>query len=184
MRRTLSKLLPILIGLAGLGGTARAEPPIFAIMGVRLYMSAEDVLTALYAQGVKPDAVTETVHPCALHAAVTCTTLIEAPLPDGVLEIRFTDAPPGFNDGREAAMAVSYTLERNPPHGDAVRLSAEERFGLLHEATNGVWCAPPAAPDCPPDRPRMSVTNRADGRVVLALTDLGLGARLGVVPLR
>lgn len=177
--RRLSSLLPLaVLALLVSGRAAHAEPARFAIMGVRLYMTAEDVLTSLYAQGVKPDAVRETVHPCALHAAVACTTRIVAPLPDGTLDVAFTDSPPGFNEGREAAIAVSYHLNRGLPDLGTVRLSAEERFGALDSGAEGTWCARPAGGPCPADQPRMTVTKDASGTATLAISDLGLTARL------
>lgn len=178
MRRFLPLLGLILMGVSAVPRLAAAQPARFSIMGIRLYMSAEEVLTTLYAQGVSPDLVQEQVHSCALHAAVACTVRITAPLRDGQLDVRLTDAPPGFNDGREAVMAVRYTIADAHPARAAVRLSAEERFGSLHDGPNGVWCAPAAGAGCPADHPRMSLEAAPDGAEVLSLTDLGLPARL------
>lgn len=154
------------------------EPSRFEIMGVRLYTSAQDVLTLLYAEGVKPEAIAETVHPCALHAAEACTTRIVAPLPDGTLDVRFTDAPPSFNEGREAAIDVSYALDRDRPSPNSVRHSAEDHFGTLADAEEGTWCIPSGTPGCAADAPLMRVARQADGSVVLSLSDLGLPTRL------
>jgi hypothetical protein len=170
-------------GLAASGMSASpargAEPSRFAVMGVRLYMSAQEVLTSLYAQGVREDAVTEHVHPCTLHASAACTDTITAKLPDGPLTVRFTDAPPGFNDGREAAFGITYTLMRRGPGSvQEVRASAEERFGPLADEAHSAWCARVAAEGCAADQPRMSFEQSADGRSVLALTDAALPARL------
>ncbi len=156
-----------------------AEPAHFAVMGVRLYQSAQEVLTALYAQGVREDAVTEHVHPCALHAAAACTDSITARLPDGPITIRFVDAPPGFNDGREAAYSISYRLLRGPKDSAAVRDVAEERFGRLSDSADGAWCAPTAAA-CPEDRPRMAFHHGDNSADELMLTDLGLPGRLAL----
>lgn len=105
-----------------------AEPAHFAVMGVRLYMSAQEVLAALYAQGVREDGVHEHIHPCALHAAAACTDSITARLPDGPITVRFADAPPGFNEGREAAFSVVYRLTRGPPTCATWPRSGSARF--------------------------------------------------------
>lgn len=178
-------VLAIVMAAAGLVSprpALAAEPAHFAVMGVRLYMSAQEVLAALYAQGVREDGVREHVHPCALHAAAACTDSITARLPDGPIMVRFADAPPGFNEGREAAFSVVYQLTRGPSEATDVRNVAEERFGPLSDAADGAWCAPGAttaagAAACPEDRPRMSYRHGAHGGE-LALTDLGLEARL------
>ena len=156
-----------------------AEPAHFAVMGVRLYMSAQEVLAALYAQGVREDGVKEHVHPCALHAAAACTDSISARLPDGPITIRFTDAPAGFNEGREAAFSIAYRLTRGPRDSAEVRDVAEQRFGALSDAADGAWCAGTATV-CPADRPRMAFGHDAGGAGELALTDLGLPARLAL----
>lgn len=158
--------------------TAAAEPTHFAVMGVRLYMSAQEVLTALYAQGVREDGVSEHVHPCALHAAEACTDSITARLADGPITIRFVDALPGFNDGREAAFSIAYHPNGGPSGADAVRDVAEERFGPLSDSVDGAWCAVGStAATCPEDRPRMTFRRDAKGTSELALTDLGLSSR-------
>lgn len=159
-----------------------AEPAHFAVMGVRLYMSAQEVLAALYAQGVRESGISEHVHPCALHAAAACTDSITARLADGPITIRFADAPPGFNDGREAAFSIVYRLAHATANATDMRDVAEERFGRLSDAADGAWCAPGAstaagAPACPEDRPRMSYRSGHSGSE-LALTDFGLQARL------
>ncbi len=154
-----------------------ADPAHFAVMGVRLYMSAQEVLAALYAQGVREDGVSEHVHPCALHASAACTDSISARLPDGPITIRFTDVPAGFNEGREAAVSVAYRLTSTPSTTAEMRAVAEQRFGPLSVATDGAWCAG-AATTCPEDRPRMAFRRGATGAGELALTDLGLPARL------
>jgi hypothetical protein len=151
-----------------------AEPAHFAIMGVHLYQSAQEVLTVLYAQGVREDAVSEHVHPCALHAAAACTDSIVARLPDGPITIRFADAPAGFNAGREAAFSITYRLLRGPRDAAAVRSVAEERFGRL---SDGAWCAPTTAA-CSEDLPRMAFRQAADEANELTLTDFGLPHRL------
>ncbi|HEY5088529.1 MAG TPA: hypothetical protein VIK30_01090 [Polyangia bacterium] len=163
-----------------------AEPAHFAVMGVRLYMSAQEVLTALYAQGVREDGVNERVHPCARHAASACTEAIMARLPDGPITIRFTDAPPGFNDGREAAFSVAYQPNGGASRADAVRSVAEERFGPLSDAGDGAWCAKVASGACPEDGPRMTFRRSRAGVAELALTDLGLASRLsaGAAPIQ
>jgi hypothetical protein len=150
-----------------------AEPAHFAVMGVRLYQSAQDVLTVLYAQGVREDAVSEHVHPCALHGAVACTDTITARLADGPITIRFVDVPAGFNEGREAVFSISYRLLRGPRSSEAVRTVAEERFGRLSDPADGAWCAPAGAA-CPTNRPRMAFRHGGDGADELTLTDLGL----------
>jgi hypothetical protein len=170
------------VGMFSPRPAAAAEPAHFAVMGVRLYMSAQEVLAALYAQGVREDGISEHVHPCALHAAAACTDSITARLVDGPITVRFADAPPGFNEGREAAFSIVYRLTRAPANAADMRDVAEERFGPLSDAADGAWCAPGArttagAPACPEDRPRMSYRNGHSGGE-LALTDLGLKARL------
>ena len=154
-----------------------AEPAHFAIMGVRLYQSAQEVLTVLYAQGVREDAVSEHVHPCALHGAAACTDTITARLADGPITIRFVDVPAGFNEGREAAFSISYRLLRGPRDSEAVRTLAEERFGRLSGAPDGAWCAPAGAA-CPTNRPRMAFRHDGEGADELTLTDFGLPERL------
>ncbi len=155
-----------------------AEPAHFAVMGVRLYMSAPEVLTSLYAQGVHEDAVSEHVHPCALHAAAACTDTITARLADGPITVRFTDSPAGFNEGREAAYSITYKLVRSSADAAAIRGVAEERFGPLSDATDGAWCAGPATAKCSESDPRMAYGRGGDGAGELALTDLGLPVRL------
>jgi hypothetical protein len=139
-----------------------AEPAHFAIMGVRLYQSAQEVLTVLYAQGVREDAVSEHVHPCALHGAAACTDTITAWLADGPITIRFVDVPTGFNEGREAAFSISYRLLRGPRDSEAVRTVAEERFGRLSGAPTALG-APRPGPRVPPIAPawRSVTTARA-----------------------
>ena len=154
-----------------------AEPAHFAVMGVRLYQSAQEVLTVLYAQGVREDAVSEHVHPCALHEEAACTDTITARLADGPITVRFVDVPAGFNEGREAAFSISYRLLRGPKDSEAVRTAAEERFGRLSDAADGAWCAPAGAA-CPLDRPRMAFHHSSEGADELTLTDLGLSGRL------
>jgi hypothetical protein len=180
MRLDRTVVLPaVMLAAVAISGkpAVAAEPAHFAVMGVRLYQSAQEVLTALYAQGVREDTVTEHVHPCALHEAAACTDSITARLPDGPITIRFTDAPAGFNDGREAAFSITYRLIRGPKDSTAVKTVAEERFGPLSSAADGAWCAPTAAA-CPEDHPRMAFRHGADGADELTLTDLGLPARL------
>lgn len=155
-----------------------AEAAHFAVMGVRLYMSAQEVLATLYAQGVREDGVSEHVHPCARHAASACTDAITARLADGPITIHFTDAPPGFNDGREAAYSISYQPNRDPGGVNAVRGVAEERFGPLSDAADGAWCANAPNGGCPPDGPRMTFRHTPAGTAELALTDAGLPSRL------
>jgi hypothetical protein len=168
----------VLAATASLHPARGSEPAHFAVMGVRLYMSAQEVLAALYAQGVREDGVTEQVHPCALHVAVACTGTITARLPDGPITIRFADAPPGFNAGREAAFSIAYRLNGGPSGADQVRGVAEERFGPLSDAADGAWCATATAKTCPPDLPRMIFRRTGAGVGELALTDLGLPSRL------
>lgn len=156
---------------------AAAEAAHFAVMGVRLYMSAPEVLTSLYSQGVREDGVSEHVHPCALHAAVACTDRITARLADGPITIRFVDAPPGFNGAREAAFSITYHPNPGPRGADAVRNVAEERFGPLSDAADGAWCAAAGGGACPEDRPRMIFHHSGGGAAELALTDLGLPPR-------
>lgn len=178
MRRSAMLLPLLLLGGLACGQQAHADPARFAIMGVRLNMTAQDVLTTLYAQGAKPDAVRESVHPCPLHQELACTTRITAPLPDGVLDIRFTDVPPGFNDGREAAMAISYTLRRSAPSAEELEHVADGLFGPI-QASGSAWSAKaPAEAGCTADAPLMRVSKAADGSEVLSLADLGLPARL------
>ncbi|HEY5301180.1 MAG TPA: hypothetical protein VIJ55_10930 [Acetobacteraceae bacterium] len=155
-----------------------AEPAHFAVMGVRLYMNAQEVLTSLYAQGVREDGVSEHVHPCALHVEVACTDTITARLPDGPIVIRFVDAPPGFNDGREAAFSIAYRPSGSTREAGGLRNVAEERFGPLSDAADGAWCMPAAGGACPRDRPRMTFRRGGPGGAELALTDLGLPDRL------
>ncbi len=178
--RTVVLSAALLAWVAAAGRPApAAEPAHFAVMGVRLYQSAQEVLTSLYAQGVREDAVTEHVHPCALHAAAACTDSITARLPDGPLTVRFADAPPGFNDGREAAFSITYRLLKGPKDAEAVRSVAEERFGRLSDSADGAWCAPTAAA-CPEDSPRMAFRHDVAGADELTLTDLGLPGRLAL----
>lgn len=82
----------------------------FAIMGLRLHMSAQEVLEVLYAQGIREDGVREHVHPCALHAAAACTGSITARLPDGPITVRFADAPPTLVRGGRQRSASSIAL--------------------------------------------------------------------------
>ena len=176
-RRTAVLSVALLASIAAAPRLApAAEPAHFAIMGVRLYQSAQEVLTVLYAQGVREDAVSEHVHPCSLHAAAACTDSIVARLPDGPITIRFGDAPAGFNDGREAAFSITYRLLRGPRDAAAVRSVAEERFGRLSDSADGAWCAPTTAA-CSEDLPRMAF-RQADGANELTLTDFGLPHRL------
>lgn len=155
-----------------------AEPTHFAVMGVRLYMNAQEVLISLYAQGVREDGVNEHVHPCASHVEVACTDSITARLADGPIIIRFIDAPPGFNDGREAAFSIAYRPSDPTSGAGALRNVAEERFGPLSDAADGAWCTPAAGGACPKDRPRMTFRRGGPNGAELALTDLGLPDRL------
>ncbi len=164
-------------GMAPRSGVA-AEPAHFAVMGVRLYMNAQEVLTSLYAQGVREDGVSEHVHPCALHVEVACTDTITARLAGGPIVIRFVDAPPGFNDGREAAFSIAYRPDGLADGAGALRNVAEERFGPLSDAADGAWCASRHGDACPRDRPRMTFRAGGPGGAELALTDLGLPDRL------
>lgn len=156
-----------------------AEPAHFAVMGVRLYMSAQEVLIVLDAQGVREDDVREHVHSCALHASAACTDSIMARLPDGQMAIRFTDAPAGSNEGREAAFSIVYRLSSAPRDITELRHAAEQRFGTLSNAVDGAWCAGMAMA-CPEDRPRMAFRHDTSGAGELALTDLGLPDRLAL----
>lgn len=122
--------------------------------------------------------VSEHVHPCTLHAEASCTDSITASLPDGPITIRFTDAPPGFNEGREASYSIVYRLTRGLGSAAGVHAAAEEQFGQLSDAADGAWCIGTGAA-CLEDRPRMAFRHGADGTGELLLTDLGLPARLG-----
>ncbi len=179
----------LVAGLAAAGPVASRpaaaqEPTRSAVMGVRLYVSAPEVLAVLYAQGVAAGSIIEHSHPCFLHSVATCTDTITARLPDGPIVVRFTDAPPGFNDGREAAYSISYTIPgRGPSDGTMVRSAAEDHYGLPANQL-GVWCAHAPAKavskSCPGDAPRLAFVPGPDQAGALILTDLGLPARLGV----
>ncbi len=154
------------------------EPVHFAVMGVRLYMSAQEVLAVLYAQGVPEDAITESVHPCAMHAAVVCTSSMTAQLPGGPITIRFADAPPGYGNAREAAFSITYRPDDAAGHGPAARTLAQERFGPFSDAADAAWCAPDPKGACPPDHPRITFRSVGYGAGEMALTDYGLPVRL------
>jgi hypothetical protein len=181
MRRPFSLLVLASLGLAAvLPRAAVAHPASFAVMGVRLYMSAPEVLTSLLASGIKPEHVTESVHPCTLHQASACTGAISVRLDGGAkLEIRFTDAPSGFNEGREAVTEVEYTLPHAGPQLARARApSFEERLDESAEAPNGTWCLRGNDETCRPEEPRMSVSTTSSGAVVMSLSDPGLRSRL------
>ncbi len=180
MRRTHALVMMGLLAGTGWHAAAAQEPARFAVMSVRLYMTAPEVLGALYAQGVSQAAVTEHSHPCALHPAASCTDTITAPLPDGPIVVRFTEAPPGFNDGREAAYHIAYTVVgRGPSDAGLVRSAAEDRYGMASSDV-GQWCAqaPSAGKTCPDNAPRLAFVAGAGEAGVLTLSELGLPSRL------
>ena len=155
-----------------------AEPAHFAIMGVRLAMSAQEVLSVLYAQGVRDNAISESVHPCAMHAAVACTGSLTARLPDGPITIRFADTPPGYGDAREAAFSITYRSDEGAGQGQLVRAVAEERFGRFSDPADATWCATDQKGACPIGQPRMAFHALAQGGGEMTLTALGLPLRL------
>lgn len=155
-----------------------AEPAHFAIMGVRLSMSSQEVLAVLYAQGVRDNAISESVHPCAMHAAVACTGGMIARLPDGSIRVRFADTPPGYGEAREAAFSITYRSDDGADQGQLVRAVAEERFGRFSDPADATWCAPDQKGVCPIGQPRMTFHALGQGGDEMALTDLGLPLRL------
>lgn len=155
-----------------------AEPAHFAIMGVRVSMSSQEVLAVLYAQGVRDSAISESVHPCAMHAAVACTGSMTALLPDGSITIRFADTPPGYGDAREAAFSITYRSNDGAGQAQLVRAVAEERFGRFSDPADATWCAPDQRGVCPAGQPRMTFHAFGQGGGEMALTDLGLPLRL------
>lgn len=180
MRRSYALVMLGLLAGTGWQAAGAQEPAHFAVMGVRLYMSAPEVLGALYAQGVSRAAVTEHSHPCALHPAASCTDTITAPLADGPIVVRFAEAPAGFNDGREAAYRIAYTvLGRGPSDAGLVRSAAEDRYGLGSSSTDQ-WCAQASSSTttCPDEAPRLAFAAGSAEAGVLTLSDLGLPARL------
>lgn len=166
------------IGAAVPDAAPAAEPAHFAIMGVRLSMSAQEVLTVLYAQGLRDNAISESVHPCAMHAAVACTGSLTAQLPDGPITIRFADTPPGYGDAREAAFSITYRLGDGVGQGQLVRAVAEERFGRFSGPADATWCAPDQKGACPIGQPRMTFHAFGQEGGEMTLTDLGLPLRL------
>ncbi len=147
-------------------------------------MSATDVLEVLYGQGVRESAVSQHTRPCASLSVAACTDSITAKLPDGPIVIRFTEAPPGFNHGRESAYSIAYTVVANGPSQYALLHGrAAERYGLSDR--QAIWCDPPATRDaaCPENEPRLSFEPRPGAAGVLKLTDNGLPGRLGIAQL-
>lgn len=166
------------IGAAVPNAAPAAEPAHFAIMGVRLTMSAQEVLSVLYAQGVRDSAISESVHPCAMHAAVACTGNLTAQLPDGPITIRFADTPPGYGDAREAAFSITYRPDDGADQGQLVRAVAEERFGRFSDPADATWCAADQKGACPIGQPRMTFHALGQGGGEMTLTDPGLPLRL------
>lgn len=165
------------IGASVPNAAPAAEPAHFAVMGVRLSMSAQEVLAVLYAQGVRDNAISESVHPCAMHAAVACTGSLTAQLPDGPIAIRFADTPPGHEDAREAAFSITYRLDGGAGQGQLVRAVTEERFGRFSDPADATWCAPDQRGVCPIGQPRMTFRALGQGGGEMTLTDLGLPLR-------
>lgn len=166
------------IGPAAPIAASAAEPAHFAVMGVRLSMSAQEVLAVLYAQGARDNAISESVHPCAMHAAVACTGSLTAQLPGGPITIRFADTPPGYGDAREAAFSITYRSDDGTDQRQLVRAVAEERFGRFSDPADATWCAPDQKGACPIGQPRMTFHAVGQGGGEMTLTDFGLPLRL------
>ena len=120
----------------------RAGPAQFAVMGVRLYMTATQAEAVLRAQS---SAVERATHACSAAPAAPCTSLLRARMPDGVLTVRFRDSPPGFAAGQEIAWRI--TLRLDPRHGvdsRALRAGAEAHYGPPSTRRPLLWCDGPA----------------------------------------
>ena len=162
-------------GAAWAGGE-RAGPAQFAVMGVRLYMTAAQAEAVLRAQS---SAVERATHACRAAPAAPCTRLLRARMPDGVLTVRFLDSPPGLAAGRDIAWRI--TLRLDPRHGvntRALRAGAEAHYGPPSTHRPLLWCDGPApGGGCAADRPRLRLTDSPNGPAVLRLSDPGLAAR-------
>ena len=168
-------------GLAPLGpawaGADSSGPGRFAIMGVRLYMTAAQAAAVLRVQA---PALERSTHACAAAPAIRCTGLLRAHVPDGVLTVRFLDNPPGLAAGRESAWRI--TLQLDPREADdprALRAGAEAHYGPPSSRRPLLWCTTPAPTGggCAADRPRLRLTGAANVPSVLRLSDPGLAAR-------
>jgi len=163
-------------GAAG-AGVDRTGPARFAVMGVRLYMSAAQVTAVLRAQS---PALERATHACAAAPAARCTNLLRARMPDGVLTVRFLDNPPGLAKGRETAWRITLRLDpRRDADPRSLRAGAEAHYGPPSSSRPLLWCAAPApiGGGCAADRPRLRLTEAANAPGVLRLSDPGLAAR-------
>ena len=157
---------------AGSSGPGR-----FAVMGVRLYMTAAQATAVLRRQA---PALERTTHACAAAPAARCTGLLRARVPDGVLTVRFLDNPAGLAAAREAAWRI--TLRLDPRQGTDPRTllaGAEAHYGSPSSRRPLLWCTDPAPTggSCAANRPRLRLTEATNAPSILRLSDPGLAAR-------
>ncbi len=158
-------------------GAGSSGPGRFAIMGVRLYMTAAQAAAVLRVQA---PAIGRTTHACAAAPAARCTGLLRARVPDGVLTVRFLDNPPGPAAASETAWRITLQLDpRQAADPRALRAGAEAHYGAPSSRRPLLWCAAPAPTGggCAADRPRLRLTDATNAPSVLRLSDPGLAAR-------
>jgi hypothetical protein len=154
------------------GGAIQAAP--IAVMGLSLAMTAHQVLAVLRPQAL---ALQTRAHPCAGAPAARCIDLVRARMPDGSLEVRFVEAPPG-GPGRSLAWRVRLTIAA---HGDpqGIQAAAAADYGPPTEPAHQLWCpGVTRGTVCPADQPRLRLAHGPNGASVLSLSDPGLRARL------
>lgn len=158
-------------------GASPGGPGRFAVMGVRLYMTAAQAEAVLRMQ---VPALERATHACAAAPAARCTGLLRARVPDGVLTVRFLDNPPGPAAGSETAWRI--TLRLDPRQGAdprALRAGAQAHYGPPSSRRPLLWCTAPAPTGggCAADRPRLRLTGAVSAPGILRLSDPGLAAR-------
>ena len=162
---------------AAWAGADPGGPGRFAVMGVRLYMTAAQAEAVLRVQA---PALERATHACAAAPSARCTDLLRARMPDGVLTVRFVDNPPGRTAGSESAWRI--TLRLDPREGadpSALRAGAEAHYGPPSSRRPLLWCAAPAPAGggCAAGGPRLRLTDATNAPGVLRLSDPGLAAR-------
>src|SRR5690348_1626931 len=100
----------------------------FAVMGVRLGMSAAEVLQVLSVQGADADHLSVVTRPCALPGTRKCIDTISTRLADGPITVRFAEMPKELHGSREVVYSITYSVVgAGPSQYELVRTAARER---------------------------------------------------------
>lgn len=176
--RGLRAAIGIALLLVAAPAASAVDPSGFDVMGIRLYMTSAEAVAVLRMQ-TNTLAVQE--HPCQRDITRQCVGTIDATLPDGGMEIRFTEIPAVADAGPELAYSITLSIvARNRVTPDLLRGATIDHYGLPTVPETMTWCRAllPFRDSCDPNQPLMRLEWAEGAAGVLKLTDLGLPRRL------